>query len=165
MNEEQLQTAAETLPSDDTFASEDFENSNVRNFAKTAGQVAAAAVLATSLTAVLSEPPRADLVTLPEPVPIVQTYNPYLDDVEPDESEEDDEESSRWKRVLKLLRMLAVALLVTAGLFLGALKGCASCSAGLLLPPDEPPQEQSAEEQGDEADKPAEAATTVAAEG
>ena len=115
--------------------------------AKAAGKVAAAAVLATSLTAVLSEPPRTELITLPEPTPIVQIYNPYVDDVEPEETEEDDAESNRWRRILKLLRMLAVALLIAASLAFGLLKGCASCSAGFLLPPDDPPQEEQADEQ------------------
>lgn len=114
--------------------------------AKVAGQVAAATVLATSLTAVLSEPPRADLITLPEPTPIVQIYNPYPDEVEPAETEEDDTESNRWKRLLKILRMLAVALLIAASIAFGLLKGCASCSAGFLLPPDEPPQEEQADQ-------------------
>ena len=112
--------------------------------AKVAGQVAAATVLATSLTAVLS--PRADLITLPEPTPIVQIYNPYADEVEPAETEEDDTESNRWKRLLKILRMLAVALLIAASIAFGLLKGCASCSAGFLLPPDEPPQEEQADQ-------------------
>ena len=95
----------------------------------------------------LAERPGIELITLPEPTPIVQIYNPYVDDVEPEETEEDDAESNRWRRILKLLRMLAVALLIAASLAFGLLKGCASCSAGFLLPPDDSPQEEQADEQ------------------
>ena len=111
---------------------------------ETAGRVAASAVLATSLVAALSEPPKAELVTLPEPTPIVQIYSPYVDDVEPAEDDEDDE-SSRWRTILKILRFLAIALLLAAGIAFGALKGCAGCSAALLVP-DDPPQLEQADE-------------------
>lgn len=114
---------------------------DVRQAAETAGRVAASAVLATSLVAALSEPPKAELISLPEPTPIVQVYSPYVDDIEPAEDDEEDE-TSRWKIILKILRYLAVALLVTAAVVFGALKGCAGCSAGLLLPDDPPQQEQ-----------------------
>lgn len=114
-----------------------------KHFANTAGQVAASAVLATSLVAVLSEPPRPELVSLPEPVPIVQMYSPYVDEVEPAETDDDDDTSNRWRRILKLLKYLAIALLLAGALLFGALKGCTACSAGLLLPPaDEQEEEQ-----------------------
>lgn len=118
-----------------------------KHIAQVAGRVAASAVLATSLTAALTEPPRADLMSLPEPTPIVEIYNPYVDDVEPAEDEEDDTESNRWRRILRLLRYLAVALLLAGSIAFGMLKGCAGCSAGLLMPPDDPPQEEQTEQQ------------------
>lgn len=152
MDEELVQTPEEAIAaadvpedaSDNAKASSD-PLTTAGHAAKVVGQVAAATVLATSLAAVLSEPPRADLVTLPEPTPIVQVYNPYVDDIEPSESEEDDTESNRWRRLLRILRMLAVALLIAGSIAFGLLKGCASCSAGFLLPPDDPPQEEQAD--------------------
>lgn len=135
------QAALEDVP--DTGAS----SLDPEHIAKVAGRVAASAVLATSLTAALTEPPRADLITLPEPTPIVEVYNPYADDIEPAEDDEDDSESNRWRRILKILRALAVALLVAGSIAFGMLKGCVGCSAGLLMPPDDPPQEEQTEEQ------------------
>ncbi|MBR1829155.1 MAG: hypothetical protein IJ781_06545 [Atopobiaceae bacterium] len=120
---------------------------DAEQLAKTAGRVAASALLATSLTAALTEPPRADLITLPEPTPIVQVYNPYADDIEPAEEDEDDSESNRWRRILRIMKYLAVALLLAGSIALGLLKGCVGCSAGLLAPPDDPPQEEQEDEQ------------------
>ena len=147
MNEDQLQTPKHLLDGDDLPLADDSATGNAKHLAMTAGQVAASAVLATSLAAVLSEPPRPELITLPEPTPIVQTYSPYMDEVEPAESEDDDTESNRWRRLLKLLKYLAVALLFAATVAFGLLKGCVGCTAGLLLPPDEPPKEEQSEQE------------------
>lgn len=132
-------------------------DSSAEHAVNTIGKVAASAVLATSLAAVLSEPPRADLVSLPEPTPLVQIYNPYADDVEPAENDEDDAESTRRRRILKLLRVLAVALLLTGCILFGALKGCASCTA--LLPPAT--QEQDDDEESAKEDVSQEAASLM----
>lgn len=113
--------------------------------ADVAGRVALSAVLATSLATALSEPPNTDLMALPEPTPIVQVYDPYVDDGLPLEDEDDEGEESRWKRLLKILRYLAVALLIGGAVAFGALKGCAGCTATALLP-DDPPQEEQAQE-------------------
>ncbi len=148
MNEDQLQTPKHLLDRDEAPSAGDTSTVSAKHFAKTAGQVAASAVLATSLVSVLSEPPRTELINLPEPIPIVQVYNPYVDEIEPSESEEDDTESNRWRKLLKILKYLAVALLLAASIAFGLLKGCVGCSAGLLFPPDDPPKEEQAE-QGD----------------
>ena len=132
------------------------------HIAKVAGRVAASALLATSLTAALTEPPRADLITLPEPTPIVQVYNPYVDDVEPAEDDEDDTESNRWRRILRILKYLAVALLLAGSIAFGLLKGCVGCSAGLLMPPDDPPQEEQPEQRDEQQEAPQAAAALLA---
>ena len=111
--------------------------------AKTAAKVAASAVLATSLVGALSEPPDVELITLPEPVPIVQQYQAIDDDDYDDDERREDVKQSRWRRILRALKYLLVALALLASLLLGILKGCAGVSAGLLLPGDEEQQEQS----------------------
>lgn len=126
----------------------DQEPSAAERVAKTAGKVALSAMVATSLVNALSEPPRTDLITLPEPTPIVQVYSPYVDDIEPAE-DEDDDENDHWRKILKILKYLAVALLLAGAVTLGALKGCAGCSAALLLPNGEQEQPQ----QGEPADQ------------
>lgn len=109
---------------------------------RTTVKVAASTVVATTLVGALSEPPRADMITLPEPVPIIQLYQ-IEDDVVPDEDEETTDQESRLKRLLRLLRYLAIALALAAAIIFGALKGCAGIAGGLLLPPDDEQQEQS----------------------
>ena len=105
-------------------------------------KVAASAVVATTLVGALAEPPNTDLMSLPEPTPIVQMYQAIDDDPLPDEDDERDESQSRWKRILKALRYLLVALALVAGILFGALKGCAGLLAAPLLPHDEEQQEQ-----------------------
>lgn len=105
-------------------------------------KVAASAVVATTLVGALAEPPNTDLMSLPEPTPIVQMYQAIDDDPLPDEDDEQDESQSRWKRILKALRYLLVALALVAGILFGALKGCAGLLAAPLLLHDEEQQEQ-----------------------
>jgi hypothetical protein len=111
---------------------------------RTTVKVAASTVLATTLVGALSEPPNTDLMTLPEPTPIVQMYQAVDDDPIPDEDDEDDESAQRWQRVLKILKMLFVALALAGTIAFGALKGCAGIVGTLALPGDDEQQEQSA---------------------
>ncbi len=105
-------------------------------------KVAASAVLATTLVGALSEPPNTDLMSLPEPTPIVQMYQAVDDDPIPDEDDEDDESTKRWQRVLKILKMLFVALALAGTIAFGALKGCAGIVGMLALPDSDERQEQ-----------------------
>lgn len=109
---------------------------------KTTVKVAASTVVATTLVGALAEPPNTDLMTLPEPTPIVQMYQAIDDDPLPDEDDEVDESKSRWRRVLKALKYLLVALALVAGILFGVLKGCAGLLAAPLVPHDEEQQEQ-----------------------
>lgn len=109
---------------------------------KTTVKVAASTVVATTLVGALAEPPNTDLMTLPEPTPIVQMYQAIDDDPLPDEDDEVDESKSRWRRVLKALKYLLVALALVAGILFGVLKGCAGLLAAPLVPHDEERQEQ-----------------------
>lgn len=109
---------------------------------KTAVKVAASAVVATSLASALAEPPHAEMMSLPEPVPIVQTYQAVDDDPAIDDEDETDESQSRWRRILKALKYLLVALALAGMVLFGALKGCAGIAGGLILPHDDEQQEQ-----------------------
>ena len=122
--------------------SEAIEAVDLGSVGRTAEKVALAAVVATSLSAALSEPPRADLMTLPEPTPIVRLVDPELEASLDAQEDQVDESASRRKRLLRLLRMLAVAVLLAASVLFGALKGCAGLLAAPLLPHDEEQQEQ-----------------------
>lgn len=112
---------------------------------KTTVKVAASAVVATSLVGALSEPPNTDLMSLPEPTPIVQVYQAFDDDPVTDE-DEDDESQSRWRRILKALRYLLIALALVGSILLGVLKGCAGLLAAPLLPHEEEKQEQTTQQ-------------------
>lgn len=105
-------------------------------------KVAASAVLATTLVGALSEPPNTDLMSLPEPTPIVQMYQAADDDPIPDEDDDEDEKAKRWARILKILKMLFVALALAGTIAFGALKGCAGIVGTLALPGDDEQQEQ-----------------------
>ena len=109
-------------------------------------KVAASAVLATSLVGALSEPPDVDLIKLPEPVPIVQQYNAVDDDDDVDDDKKKDTHTSRWRRLLQLLKYLIIALIFVGTLLLGVLKGCAAVLSAPLLPGEDEQQEQ--QEQG-----------------
>ena len=105
-------------------------------------KVAASAVLATTLVGALSEPPNTDLMSLPEPTPIVQMYQAVDDDPIPDEDDDEDEKAKRWVRILKILKMLFVALALAGTIAFGALKGCAGIVGTLALPDGDERQEQ-----------------------
>ena len=109
---------------------------------RTTIKVAATAVIASSLVGALSEPPRADLMSLPEPTPLVQVYQELDDDPLDDEDDEQDETESRWRRVLRMLKYLLVAAALIGSIAFGVLKGCARIAGGLLLPPTDEEQEQ-----------------------
>ena len=109
--------------------------------AKTAGKAAAATVIATSLVGALSEPPNADLISLPEPTPIVQQYV-VEEDVVPEEDRQDDERTTRWQRLLKLLKYLLVALALVASVAFGVVKGCVGAVGSALFPSADEQQEQ-----------------------
>lgn len=105
-------------------------------------KVAASAVLATTLVGALSEPPNTDLMSLPEPTPIVQLYQAADDDPIPDEDDDEDEKAKRWARILKILKMLFVALALAGTIAFGALKGCVGIVGTLALPDGDERQEQ-----------------------
>ena len=105
-------------------------------------KVAASAVLASTLVGALSEPPHAEMMSLPEPTPIVQIYQAVDDDPVDDEDDEQDESQRRWRRLLKALKYLLVALALVGSIALGVLKGCAGVAGSLLLPPEDEKQEQ-----------------------
>lgn len=105
-------------------------------------KVATSAVLATTLASALAEPPHAEMITLPEPVPIVQMYQDPEEDPLVDEDDEQDKRVSRWRRLLKVLKYLLVALMFVGTLALGILKGCAGVVGTMLLPDDDEQQEQ-----------------------
>ncbi len=111
---------------------------------KTVVKVAASTVVATTLASTLAQPPRAELITLPEPTPIVQMYQAFDEDPDQDEDDEQDESVSRWRRLLRALKYLLVALALVASVLFGVLKGCAGIAGGLLLPHDDEQQEQTA---------------------
>ena len=110
---------------------------------RTAVKVAASTVLASSLVSALGEPPHVEQMTLPEPVPIVRQYQVIDEDVVADQDEDADATESRWRRLLRLLKYLLVALLLAGTVLLGALKVCAGI-VGATLAPDDECQEESA---------------------
>ena len=119
----------------------------LEDIGKTVVRVAASAVVASSLASALAEPPHAEMMSLPEPVPIVRMYQAVDDDVLVDEEDEVDESESRWRRILRILKYLLVALALVGSILLGALKGCAGIAGGLMLPHDEEQQEQQREQE------------------
>ena len=124
-----------------------------KELGKTTGKVALSAVLATSLSAALQQPPNTDLMELPEPTPIVRVLEEEKEAVPPVDEVDEDDLDARRQRFRKMLKYLLIALLIVASLLFGALKGCTACTAGVLLPKDDPAQEQADEdgEHGDEA--------------
>lgn len=130
---------------------------------RVAERLALAAVLATSLSSALGQPPRTDLVGLPEPTPIVRTFESMEEgDVDPADDEAEDE-TSRRRRLLRLLRMLALALLLVASLVIGTLKGCASCAVSpFLLPGGEQREEVAADGEGTAGEREGQAGDAVA---
>ena len=130
---------------------------------KVAEGVVVSAVLATSLASALSEPPRSDLMSLPDPTPIVRTLESFEDEEPPVPDDDDDDEASRRReRLLRLLRLLALAIFLALSLAFGALKGCASCAATFVAPV---PEEQEAfDDEAEEGAEEGSAETTEAAE-
>lgn len=115
---------------------------------KAAGAAGAAVVLAASLgTAQVA----TDQVTLPEPVPIVQTLKIDSDVAPPDDAaavdEQDEKRSANWLLFLKILKYALIALIAVLALIFALVKGCASCTVPFLAPGDDQKQEQQ-EEQG-----------------
>lgn len=118
------------------------EVDQLKEVGRTAVKVAASTVVASSLAGALAEPPHVEMMKLPEPVPIVQMYQAYDDDVLADEEDETDESESRLKRLLRMLRYLLVALALVGAVLLGLLKGCAGVAVAPLVPAEEEREEQ-----------------------
>ena len=118
------------------------DDDRLDQFGKAAVKVAASTVLATTLVSALNEPPRTDLMTLPDPVPIVYVLDDLEDDGIADEDEQDDEKQSRWIRLLKILKYLLVVLALAATLALAVLKGCVGLATVPLMPHEDEQQEQ-----------------------
>lgn len=122
-----------------------------KELGKTAGKVALTAALATSLSAALHEPPNTDLMNLPTPTPLVQVLETEKPEMpKPVEEPQEDEDEARRQRILRLLKFLLIALLIAGTLLFGMLKGCTSCTAGVLLPRDDAKQEQQAEDSSEQ---------------
>ena len=116
--------------------------SAVSDAARKAGHAAMSVVLATSLASALSTPPNTDLVTLPEPTPIVQQYEPPVEEeVLPEEDEEAPSKEPFWKKLLRVLKYLLIAVLIVGTIVLGAVKGCTSCTGSLVAPTEESQQD------------------------
>ena len=143
MAEERDITARDTDVSEGTL--EHLDGSTVK--------VAASAVLASTLVGALSEPPHAEMMSLPEPTPIVQIYQAVDDDPVDDEDDEQDESQRRWRRLLKALKYLLVALALVGSIALGVLKGCAGVAGSLLLPPEDEEQEQTTNQRSNTEDE------------
>ncbi len=88
---------------------------------KKAAKVAVAATLASTLAAGVAP----DKVHLPDPVPIVHVIDQGVDQPADQPSDQaPDRQRAPWKKIMKWLVMALMALLATAGLLLGAVKGC-----------------------------------------
>ena len=92
---------------------------------RAAGKAAVAAMLVTTLTATPLSP---DQVPLPEPTPIVQIYQPPADEPPTIVDDQAPDKTALWKKVLKVLKYVLIALILAAVCLFGAVKGCASCS-------------------------------------
>ena len=127
------------LPDADATCAEPEPERSLEQLASTAGRAAASVVLATSLTAALAEPPRAELVELPAAEPIVRSIESLEGeaDAPPEDAAQEASRSSWRDRARRLLRFLVTALIALA-LFLGTLaSGCAKGLAGALFPNDQ----------------------------
>lgn len=125
-------------------AAEDDELADVESLGAAVGKATVSAVLATSLAGALSAPPRADLITLPEPTPIVQEYR-VEEELPPHEEQQDDARTIRWRRMLQILKRLLVVLMLVATLLFGVLKGCAGLAMAPLLPQEDQQEQHSAQ--------------------
>ncbi len=123
---------------DDEIREEPLDGDTARKL----GHAALSVMLATSLVSALSVPPNTDLVTLPQPTPIVQQYDPPVEEEAlPADDEEAPSEESLWRKLLRVLKYLLIALLVVGVIAFGALKGCASCTGPLAAPVQDEQQE------------------------
>ena len=144
---------------DDQLAEEHEARGLSGESARKIGHTALSIMLATSLASALSVPPNTDLVTLPDPTPIIQVYEPPVEEeVLPEDDEESPSEESLLRKLLRILKYLLIALLVTGAIVFGALKGCASCAGPVVAPTDEPEQQEQVEETQAEEAQPEEAA-------
>ena len=115
---------------------------------KAVGAAGAAVVLAATLGTAAVD---TDQAALPEPVPIVQSYDLGSDTPSPDAvadaDAQDEKRSSGWELFLKLLKYLIVLIIAIIALIFGLVKGCASCAVPLFGPADnDKKQEQQQEE-------------------
>lgn len=114
---------------------------------KAVGAAGAAVVLAATLGTAAVDTEQA---TLPEPVPIVQSYDLGSDTPSPDAvtdaDAQDEKRSSGWELFLKLLKYLIVLIIAIIALIFGLIKGCASCAVPLLGPADDDKKQEQQEE-------------------
>ncbi len=126
------------------------------SFGEKAGRVAMSTMLAASLSAVLAEPPRTDMMTLPDPTPIVQVVEEEEEEESVEEDAEEQERESRLERILRILRFLAIALAIVLAIVLAVTRGCASCAAPLLTQNEQQEQAEGQQEQQEQAEEQAE---------
>lgn len=89
---------------------------------KKTAKVAVAAALVSTLAVGVAP----DKVHLPDPVPIVHVIDQGVDQPADQPSDQaPDRQRAPWKKIMKWLVMALMALLAAAGIFFGALKGCA----------------------------------------
>ena len=119
---------------------------------KAVGAAGAAVVLAATLGTAAVDTEQA---TLPEPVPIVQSYDLGSDTPSPDAvadaDAQDEKRSSGWELFLKLLKYLIVLIIAIVALIFGLVKGCASCAVPLLGPADDDKKQEQQQEEDTQA--------------
>lgn len=134
------------------------EDSDYDELLEKAGRVALAGVAAASLTAALAEPPRTDMMVLPEATPIVQVLSEESEQDPVEDQQDEAEQESRLERILRILRFLVVGLALVGALLFASLKGCAACSAYMASQRgNEVEQQTSDEDSTDDGDTTAEA--------
>ncbi|MBQ6395217.1 MAG: hypothetical protein IJH87_02590 [Atopobiaceae bacterium] len=134
---ERASSVSGLIPTDAGISSSDLPD--MEEIGRVAGHAALSAAMAVSMSAALHEPPRTDLIKLNEPVPIVRVLEEPKTQEKPAEAPkaEIDENRESIRRLLRMLRFLVVALFLIAAMLFGLLRGCASCTAGVLAPPAE----------------------------
>ena len=109
---------------------------------KTAGKVAVAAALATTLAA---GPVAPEKIHLPDPVPIVHVIDFGVDQPAPDQpADQASDHRSVWKKIMKFILVALFALLTAAGVLLGAAKGCVGTLAPIFDDGEDAPAETTA---------------------
>ena len=111
----------------------------LREAGKVASHAALSAAMAATMSAALSAPPDPRVITLDEPVPIVQMYEAPKEETHIPQEDQAELRRERLRRILRMIRWALVAIFLIAAVVFGLLRGCASCSAGILAPP---PQEE-----------------------